>query len=138
MRVVARYAAVVAAAGVVAGCGAVEGVPQSAPSLAPTTTTAAATPTVEPPPAAAPPAVDRLCAAVERQFPTFRLHGANAGRIVLNATVLEWAVPNGVALPDVFGTGLVDDAMTQVCPQVRAETLEYLRIASISDGLVGG
>lgn len=132
--------AMAGAALTVAGCAGVQGNPQANPDRPATAVTGTAAPTTAAPATGTPadqPDVTALCSAVQDQFPDFRLHGANLGRLGLNAAVLEWAVRNNIPLTDTFDTPLVDEAMAAQCPQTHADTLEYLDIATISDGLVG-
>lgn len=130
----------VAAVALLGGCANIDGSPRAANTEGTTTSSAPPTTTVPPTTQSSTdlPNAGQLCQALEDQFQEFRTYGANMGRLGLNASVLEWAARNNINIFELFNDGSsVDAALEEACPQVRAQTLDYLNLTTIDEGLVG-
>ncbi|MFD6357397.1 hypothetical protein KHQ06_16410 [Nocardia tengchongensis] len=78
----------------------------------------------------------QLCDMLRPQLSDWRVQGPTLGKVAFNATVVQWAVQNGLFLPN--ERGVVDRVTTKSCSDVRDQTLSALEIPNMAAGLVAG
>lgn len=82
-------------------------------------------------------AAQDLCSMVEPELSNFRVQGPSLGRVGLNAMVHEWALRNGALNAKVLANkSLVDQAMTDACPDVHQQAVDALELQDLASGLV--
>jgi len=81
-------------------------------------------------------AAQDLCSMVEPELSNFRVQGPSLGRVGLNAMVHEWALRNGALNAKVLADkSLVDQAMTDACPDVHQQVVDALELQDLASGL---
>ncbi|MFF0613469.1 hypothetical protein ACFYUD_32875 [Nocardia tengchongensis] len=126
--------AAVAAVALTAACGSTTTGSSQQSSGAPTTSAAA--PSTGAPLNISEDQAKQLCDMLRPQLSDWRVQGPTLGKIAFNATVVQWAVQNGLFLPN--ERGVVDRVTTKSCSDVRDQTLSALEIPNMAAGLVAG
>lgn len=129
----------VAAAVVLAGCGALPGPPPPRGSSNLDGGSSAAGTTADAPPGSLSVSAEvgkQLCQKLAPQVSAWRLESPTVGRATFNIAVHEWALRNGAINAQVLADkAVVDRVTTENCPDVRAAVLQALDLTDLAAGI---